>query len=45
MQLDDANSTKYIDNKGALLDGSEGDYCMYEPHYWYKGINDHKNKI
>lgn len=45
MQLDDANSTKYIDNKGSLLDGSEGDYCMYEPHYWYKGINDHRNKM
>lgn len=27
----------------AALDGSEGDVMMYEPHYWYKGINDKLN--
>ena len=25
----------------ALLNGSQGDFCLYEPHYWYKGVNDH----
>jgi len=45
MQLSDTNSTIYAeDETTALLNGTEGDYCMYEPHYWYKGINDHMNK-
>lgn len=44
MRLDDSNSNIYSDGTSAALDGSEGDYCGYEPHYWYKGVNDHKNR-
>lgn len=45
MQLSDTNSNIYFeDETTALLNGTEGDYCMYEPHYWYKGINDHMNR-
>ena len=28
----------------AILTGAEGDVWMYEPHYWYKGVNDFLNK-
>lgn len=45
MQLKDEDSNYYIDNTAASLSGLEGDYCMYEPHYWYKGINDHINRV
>lgn len=45
IQLDDTDSNKYIDGTASSLNGSEGDYCMYEPHYWYKGVNDHINRI
>ena len=45
MQLKDTDSNYYIDNNAASLSGLEGDYCMYEPHYWYKGINDHMNRV
>lgn len=47
--LHDKNSTFYADAKEtnncttAKLDGTEGDVMMYEPHYWYKGINDRQN--
>ena len=34
----DAESTG--DCTAAALDGTEGDVMMFEPHYWYKGIND-----
>lgn len=44
MQLSDSNSNYYADDTAALLNGTEGDYCMYEPHYWYKGINDYMNR-
>lgn len=44
MQLKDSDSSYYIDNNIASLSGLEGDYCMYEPHYWYKGVNDHMNR-
>lgn len=44
IQLDDNDSNKYIDGTISSLNGSEGDYCMYEPHYWYKGVNDHLNR-
>ena len=43
-QLSDSNHTLYSDNNPASLDGSQGDYCIYEPTYWYKGINDHINQ-
>ena len=39
--LDDNNSYKYADGSDAKLDGSEGDWMMHEPGYWYKGINDY----
>ena len=40
-QLDDADSNKYADGTAAKLDGTEGDIFVYEPHYWYKGVNDY----
>ena len=45
MQLKDEDSNYFIDNTIASLTGLDGDYCMYEPHYWYKGINDHINRV
>lgn len=41
--LDDTDSNKYADGNVAKLDGSEGDWMMYEPFYWSKGINDYLN--
>ncbi len=49
-QLHDENSNYYADNDNfnnatpADLKGSEGNVMIYEPHYWYKGINDLLNK-
>lgn len=49
-QLHDENSNYYADAKttagatAAKLDGTEGDVMMYEPHYWFKGVNDYLNK-
>jgi len=50
-QLDDEDSSKYaLDGSAANLKGDrdesaadEGDVFMFEPHYWYKGINDYLN--
>ena len=48
--LHDENSNYYADSKSvaaatpAALDASEGDVMMYEPHYWFKGINDYLNR-
>lgn len=39
-QLNDSDTTKYHDDSRANLNGSEGDVYVYEPHYWYKGVND-----
>lgn len=51
-QLDDADTTKYADGTAANLKGDrdenltdEGDVYMFEPHYWYKGINDYLNNM
>lgn len=47
--LHNADSNYYADADelsgctGARLDGSEGDWMMYEPHRWSKGINDYLN--
>lgn len=41
--LDDADSNKYADGTAAALDGSEGDWMMYEPFFWSKGVNDYLN--
>lgn len=44
--LHDDNSNYYADNallskcSPALLAGSQGAWMVYEPHYWYKGVND-----
>lgn len=43
-KLSDANSYLYNNETQADLKGSQGDYCMYEPHYWYKGVNDHRER-
>ena len=43
------NSNYYADAKelknctAAKLDSSEGDWMMYEPHRWFKGVNDYQN--
>ena len=41
--LDDTDSNKYADGTAAKLDGTEGDWMMYEPFFWSKGINDNLN--
>lgn len=41
--LDDTDSNKYADGTAARLDGTEGDWMMYEPFFWSKGINDYLN--
>lgn len=47
--LHDESSNFYADAEDmndctvAKLDGSEGDWMMYEPFYWSKGINDYLN--
>ena len=49
-QLHDKNSNYYADAENFLsataadLTGKDGNVFMYEPHYWYKGVNDHLNK-
>lgn len=49
-KLHDSNSNYYADAVSvnlatpAILTGAEGDVWMYEPHYWYKGVNDFLNK-
>lgn len=49
-QLHDDNSNYYADADNhelaspAILTGTEGNVMMFEPHYWYKGINDFLNK-
>lgn len=49
-QLHDANSNYYADADNhelaspAILTGTEGNVMMFEPHYWYKGVNDLLNK-
>ena len=42
--LDDTTSNKYYDGSAAKLDSSEGDWMMYEPFFWSKGINDYLNE-
>ena len=47
--LHDDNSNYYADQEkvanctAAKLDGTEGDWMMFEPHYWSKGVNDYLN--
>ena len=49
-KLHDANSNYYADADNhelaspAMLTGTEGNVMMFEPHYWYKGVNDFLNK-
>lgn len=49
-QLHDEDSNYYADSATvnnatpANLKGSEGNVMLYEPHYWYKGVNDLLNK-
>ena len=47
--LHDGNSNYYADASDekdcspAKLDGTEGDWMMYEPFFWFKGVNDYLN--
>ena len=47
--LHDENSNYYADAEelnrctAARLDASEGDWMMWEPHRWFKGVNDYLN--
>lgn len=44
-QLSDDDSNYFYDKTtAAVLTGDQGDVMMYEPHYWYKGVNDLINK-
>lgn len=49
-KLHDQNSNYFADAVSlnlatpAILTGADGDVWMYEPHYWYKGVNDFLNK-
>ncbi len=43
IQLDDTNSTKFLDGSAAQVDGTNGDVMVKFPHYWYKGVNDPLN--
>lgn len=49
-QLHDENSNYYADAEDpalatpAVLTGAEGNVWMFEPHYWYKGVNDLLNQ-
>lgn len=48
--LHDSNSNYFADADNvanatpSVLTGAQGDVMMHEPHYWYKGVNDHLNK-
>lgn len=42
IQLNDNDSTKYVDGTGAVLDGTQGDIWVKWPHFWYKVFNDMK---
>ena len=39
-KLNDKDFNNYANGTPAKLDSTEGDAFMYEPEYWYKGIND-----
>lgn len=39
-KLNDKDFNKYANGTPVKLDSTEGDAFMYEPEYWYKGIND-----
>ena len=39
--LDDTAGDRYADGSAAKLDGTEGDWMMFEPFFWSKGINDY----
>ena len=43
-RLHDNNSMYFHDGTAAELTGEMGDVMMYEPHYWYKGVNDFLNR-
>ena len=50
-QLHDENSNFFADAAdvtkatAATLTGEMGDVMMFEPNYWYKGVNDYLNKV
>lgn len=39
-QLSDEDGTHYLNGTPAVQDGTNGVVCVYEPRYWYKGVND-----
>ena len=43
-RLHDNNSMYFHDGTAAELTGEMGDVMLYEPHYWYKGVNDFLNR-
>lgn len=42
-RLSDDDGTRYLNGENAIQDGTNGEICVYEPHYWYKGVNDWYN--
>lgn len=43
-QLDDEDSNYFHDGTPANLDGNMGEVYVYNPHFWYKGVNDYFGK-
>ena len=43
-QLDDEDSNYFHDGTPATLDGNMGEIYVYNPHFWYKGVNDYFGK-
>ena len=43
-QLSDDDSNYFHDGTPAVLDGAQGETFMYNPHFWYKGVNDYFGK-
>ena len=44
IQLDDSDSTKFLDGSVAVSDGTQGDIFTKMPKYWYKGVVDLENQ-
>lgn len=43
-QLSDDDSNYFHDGTPAVLDGAQGEIFVYNPHFWYKGVNDYFGK-
>lgn len=39
-----ADSTSHARATSVATDGTDGDFYIYEPEYWYKGVNDYRGR-